>query len=74
MRKLFILFAAVAFAFAFTTPAKADVNFSGYVGFQTYMQNEDNPAPEQDADDLIWTLDRICSCLLYTSPSPRDRS
>ena len=63
MRKLFILFAAIAFAFAFTAPAKADVNFSGFVGFQTYMQSVDNPAPAQDADDLIWTLDRICSRL-----------
>ena len=63
MRKLFILFAAVAFAFAFTTPAKADVNFSGYVAFETYMQSVDNPAPAKDADDLIWSLDRVCSRL-----------
>ena len=63
MRKLFILFAAVAFAFAFTTPAKAEVNFSGFVAFETYMQSVDNVAPAKDADDLIWTLDRVCSRL-----------
>jgi len=63
MRKLFILFAAVAFAFAFTTPAKADVNFSGYVAFETYMQSVDNVAPAKDADDLLWRLDTICSRL-----------
>jgi hypothetical protein len=63
MRKLFILFAAVAFAFAFTTPAKAEVNFSGFVAFETYMQSIDNVAPALDEDDLIWTLDRTCSRL-----------
>ena len=63
MRKLFILFAAVAFAFAFTTPAKAEVNFSGFVAFETYMTSVDNVAPTLDADDLLWTLDRGCSRL-----------
>jgi len=64
MRKLFILFAAVAFAFAFTTPAAAEVNFSGYVGFQTYMVNVDSDEPGyKDSDDLDWTLDRVCSRL-----------
>jgi len=63
MRKLFILFAAVAFAFAFTTPAKADVNFSGYVGFHTYMVDVANVAPTKDASDLDWTMDRVCSRL-----------
>jgi hypothetical protein len=65
MRKLFIVFAAVAFAFAFTTPAKAEVNFSGYVAFQTYMTSVDQGAGAaiKDADDLDWTLDRTCSRL-----------
>ena len=55
MRKLFILFAAIAFAFAFTTPAKAEVNFSGMVSFETYMQSVENDAPGSiDADDLLW--------------------
>jgi hypothetical protein len=63
MRKLFILFAAVAFAFAFTTPAKAEVNFSGFVAFETYMESCDEVAPALDEDDLIWTLDRTCSRL-----------
>jgi len=63
MRKLFILLAAVAFAFAFTTPAKAEVNFSGFVAFETYMQSVDNVGTTPDADDLIWTLDRTCSRL-----------
>jgi len=63
MRKLFILFAAVAFAFAFTTPAAAEVNFSGFVAFETYMQSVDNVGTTPDADDLIWTLDRGCSRL-----------
>ena len=61
MRKLFILFAAVAFAFAFTTPAKAEVNFSGFVAFETYMESVDNVAPTLDEDDLIWTMDRACT-------------
>jgi hypothetical protein len=63
MRKLFILLAAVAFAFTFTTPAAAEVNFSGFVAFETYMQSISNPAPAKDEDDLIWTLDRTCSRL-----------
>jgi len=56
MRKLFILLAAVAFAFTFTTPAAAEVNFSGMVSFETYMQSVDNPAPATDADDLVWAI------------------
>jgi len=63
MRKLFILFAAVAFAVAFATPAKADVNFSGYVGFHTYMVDVANVAPTKDTSDLDWTMDRVCSRL-----------
>jgi len=63
MRKLFILLAAVAFAFAFTTPAAAEVNFSGYVGFNTYMVSVDNVGATPDADDLDWSLDRVCSRL-----------
>ena len=57
MRKLFILLAAVAFAFAFTTPAKADVNFSGMVSFETYMQSISNDTPgTTDNDDLLWAM------------------
>jgi len=63
MRKLFILLAAVAFAFAFTTPAAAEVNFSGFVAFETYMTSVDSPGTTPDADDLLWTLDRVCSRL-----------
>ncbi|HUT69106.1 MAG TPA: hypothetical protein VMW89_00395 [Desulfatiglandales bacterium] len=63
MRKLFILFAAVAFVFAFTAPAKADVNFSGYVAFHTYMVDVANVAPAKDSSDLDWTMDRTCSRL-----------
>jgi hypothetical protein len=64
MRKLLVLFAVVPFMFAFTTPAKADVNLSGYVAFETYMQNVDSDEPGyKDADDLIWDLDNICSRL-----------
>jgi len=55
MRKLFILLAAVAFAFAFTTPAAAEVNFSGMVSFETYMENVDSDAPGYiDQDNLLW--------------------
>ena len=57
MRKLFILLAAVAFAFAFTTPAKADVNISGYVAVNTYMTDVDNPGAAFDTSDLTWGLD-----------------
>jgi hypothetical protein len=57
MRKLFILLAAVAFAFAFTTPAAAEVNFSGMVSFETYMASCENDTPGSiDEDDLIWAL------------------
>ena len=57
MRKLFILLAAVAFAFAFATPAAAEVNFSGQVSFETYMQSCENDTPGSiDEDDLIWAL------------------
>ena len=57
MRKLFILFAAVAFAFAFTAPATAEVNLSGYVAVNTYMQDDDNVAPALDDEDLLFGLD-----------------
>ncbi|UCE34891.1 MAG: hypothetical protein JSV40_02970 [Deltaproteobacteria bacterium] len=62
MRKLFILLAAVAFAFAFTTPAAAEVNFSGFVAFETYMTNVDSDAPGyKDTDDLLWDMDNVCT-------------
>jgi len=63
MRKLFILFAAVAFAFAFTAPAKAEVAISGYIAFQTYMEDIDNPGAALDTNDLNWTNDAVCSRL-----------
>ena len=63
MRKLLVLLAAVAFVFAFTTPAAADVSFSGYVAFQTYMHDVDNPAPTKDTSDLDWDKDNVCSRL-----------
>ena len=64
MRKLFILFAAVAFAFAFATPAKADVSISGYAAMNTYIQDDDNPAPALDDSDLLWGLDP-CSRITF---------
>jgi len=63
MRKLFILFAAVAFVFAFTAPAKADVAISGYIAFQTYMEDIDEVDPTKDTSDLNWDKDNICSRL-----------
>lgn len=63
MRKLLVLLAAVAFVFAFTTPAKADVSFSGYVAMMTYMLDVDNPAPTKDSSDLDWDKDNTCSRL-----------
>jgi len=63
MRKLFVILAAVAFVFAFTTPAKADVAISGYIAFQTYMEDIDNPGAAKDTDDLIWGNDPVCSRL-----------
>ena len=63
MRKLFVIFAAVALAFAFTTPAKADVSLSGYVAMQTYMTDIDNPGATLDTSDLNWTTDTVCSRL-----------
>ena len=65
MRKLFILLAAVAFVFAFTAPAKADVSMSGYVAFNTYWNDVDNPAPTKDDSDLFWTMDAGCSRLTF---------
>jgi hypothetical protein len=65
MRKLFILFAAVAFAFAFTAPAKAEVAISGYIAFQTYMEDIDEVAPTRDTSDLIWDNDNVCSRLTF---------
>ncbi len=66
MRKLLVLLAAVAFVFAFTTPAAADVKFGGYVAFDTYMHDVDNPAPAKDSSDLDWTYDNVCSRLNVT--------
>lgn len=63
MRKLLVLLAAVAFLFTFTTPAAADVSFSGYVAFMTYMEDIDNPSPTKDSSDLNWDKDNICSRL-----------
>jgi len=65
MRKLFILLAAVAFVFAFTTPAKADVSISGYIAMNTYIVDVDNPAPVLDDDDLVWNRDQWCSRLTF---------
>ncbi len=66
MRKLFILFAAVAFVFAFTAPAKADVAISGYIAFQTYMEDFEDPDPaELDTSELAWDKDNICSRLTF---------
>jgi len=59
MRKLLVLLAAVAFVFAFTTPAAADVNFYGYVGFWTGMddQSKEFAGLGYDDSDLIWQRD-----------------
>jgi len=69
MRKLFILLAAVAFVFAFTAPAKADVSISGYIAMQTYIVDVDEPEPPStfgyDDDDLVWTRDQWCSRLTF---------
>jgi hypothetical protein len=61
MRKLLVLLAAVAFVFTFTTPAAADVKFGGYVAFDTYMHDVDNPGAKPDDSDLDWTYDNVCS-------------
>ena len=63
MRKLLVLLAAVAFVFAFTTPAAAEVNFSGYIAMQTYFLDVDNVAPTKDSSDLEWIADAVCSRL-----------
>jgi len=63
MRKLFIILAAVAFAFTFATPAKADVSLSGYIAMETYIVDVDNVAPTKDDSDLWWDLDAGCSRL-----------
>ena len=65
MRKLFVLFAAVALAFAFATPAKADVSISGYAAFNTYIIDVDYPGATYDTSDTIWTMDRFCSRLTF---------
>ena len=44
MRRILVLLAAVTAAIAFAAPAGADVNLSGFVAFQTYMVDVDNPA------------------------------
>jgi len=61
MRKLLVLLAAVAFVFTFTTPAAADVKFGGYVAFDTFMHDVDNPGATKDDSDLDWTTDNVCS-------------
>ena len=61
MRKLLVLLAAVAFVFTFTTPAAADVKFGGYVAFDTFLYDVDNPGATKDSSDLNWTFDNVCS-------------
>ena len=65
MRKLFVILAAVAFMFAFTAPAKADVGISGYIAFMTYMEDIDNVEPTKDTSDLVWGNDFVCSRLTF---------
>lgn len=65
MRKLFVLLAAVAFVFAFTTPAKADVSISGYIAMNTYIVDVDAPPGFYDDDDLVWNRDQWCSRLTF---------
>jgi len=61
MKKLLVLLAAVAFVFAFTTPAAAEVNFSGFVAMQTYFLDVDNPGTTKDSSDLEWLMDEVCT-------------
>jgi hypothetical protein len=63
MRKLLILLAVVPFIFAFSAPAAAEVNLSGYIDFHSYWQKTDNPAPAYDATDLRWEIDKACTGL-----------
>ena len=67
MRKLFILLAAVAFVFAFTAPAKAEVSISGYIAMQTYMIDADKEATitGYDDSDLVWNRDQWCSRITF---------
>ena len=65
MRKLFVLLAAVALAFAFATPAKADVSISGYAAFNTYWNDVDYPGAKYDTSDTSWEMDRVCSRLTF---------
>jgi len=60
MRKLFLILAVVALAVAFTVPARADVNFYGFIRFQTYMKDVSKEATALklfDDSDLVWKMD-----------------
>lgn len=61
MRKLFVILAAITFCVAFTVPAAAEFNLSGYAAMNTFWLDVD-PGGGADSDkDLDWTLDNVCS-------------
>ena len=49
---------------------KKDIHLEGIKVFTTFCGIKNTPDNEDDL--LLVEFDKSCSCLLYTSPSPRD--
>lgn len=76
MKKALIALVALAFVAAFAMPAtaaeKSEVSFGGFVSFDTWIVDTDEPMLDTDGDgawddgryddtDTLWTIDEVCS-------------
>ena len=56
---------------SFKNPSSS-ISFSGYYRFLGFVRNQKETFPNNSGKTVVISSGDIYSCLLYTSPSPRD--